>query len=94
MPSADCWVPFPPPFDGGSSSWSRFPALPGYDALTSALIAAASTARLSGQELDFEDNGLLVSIVMPFMRFLFIGAAFCLWLPSDSASRLTPLPFS
>jgi hypothetical protein len=44
--------------------------------------------------LDFEDNGLLVSIVMPFMRFFFIGAAFCLWLPSDSASRLTPLPFS
>jgi hypothetical protein len=28
----------------------------------------------------------------PRMRFLFVGPAFCLRLPSDSASRRTPLP--
>jgi|GEM_PF-1286363 len=30
--------------------------------------------------------------VQPCMRFLFIGPGFCLRLPSDSASRRTPLP--
>jgi len=31
---------------------------------------------------------------MPYMRFLFVGAGFCLQLPSDSTSRWTPLLFS
>jgi hypothetical protein len=31
---------------------------------------------------------------MPHMRFLFVGPALCLQLPSDPTSRWTPLLFS
>ena len=50
MPSADFWVPFSSPLSADSSFRSRFPDLPGYSALTSTLITATYTARLSGQE--------------------------------------------
>ena len=78
MPSADFWAPFPSLSSDGSSSWSGLPDLPGYDALTSALITAPYTTRLSGQESDFSDIGRLISAVLPRMGFLFIGVAFCL----------------
>ena len=35
---------------------------------------------------------LLARLRLPHMRFLFVGPGFCLRLPSDSASRRTPLP--
>jgi hypothetical protein len=50
--------------------------------------------RLSGQVWNFGDMCRLFSVVLPRMWFLFIGVAFCFRLPPDSASRLTPLPFS
>jgi hypothetical protein len=52
---------------------------------------AASTTKLSVQVLDFEDIGLLIQLAR-LMRFLFVGPALCLQLPSDSASQWTPLP--
>ena len=33
-------------------------------------------------------------MIQPDMRFVFLGSAFCLWLPSDPASRWTPLPLA
>ena len=33
-------------------------------------------------------------MLLPYMRFLFVGPEFCLWLPSDSTSRWTPLPLA
>ena len=30
----------------------------------------------------------------PCIQFLFVSSRFCLWLPSDSASRRTPLPLA
>ena len=91
--SADCCVPCPLPFDSGCPLRSGFTALPGYRAITSPFITATSTSRLSGQVSDFDEYGRLISIVLPCMWFLFIGAMFCLRLPSDSASRRTPLAF-
>jgi len=41
----------------------------------------------------FEDHSRLARICLPRMRFLFVGPGFCLQLPSDSASRRTPLLF-
>ena len=32
--------------------------------------------------------------IQPYMQFLFIGPGLCLWLPSDSTSRWTPLPLA
>lgn len=94
MPSADCCVPRPWPLDSGCFLQSGFTALPGYCAITSPFITATSTSRLSGQVSDFSDSCRLVSIAVPCMWFLFIGATFCLRLPSDSASRQTPLACS
>ena len=45
-----------------------------------------------GWLLGFEDIGLLARMPLPHMRFLFVGPGLCLRLPSDSASRRTPLP--
>ena len=94
MPSADCCVPRPWPLDSGCFLRSGFTALPGYLAITSPFITATSTSRLSGQVSDFSEFGRLISIALPCMWFLFIGATFCLRLPSDSASRQTPLACS
>jgi hypothetical protein len=69
----------------------RLADLPGYCALTFALMPAAYTPKLSLQVLDFEDICLLIQLAR-LMRFLFVGPAFCLRLPSDSTSRWTPLP--
>jgi len=52
---------------------------------------AAYTLKLSVQVSDFEDICLLIQLAR-LMRFLFVGPAFCLRLPSDSTSRWTPLP--
>ena len=38
--------------------------------------------------------GRIVRPLQPTMRFLFVGPELCLWLPSDSASRQTPLPLA
>ena len=42
---------------------------------------------------DFDLSCRLVRSAPPYMRFLFVSSEFCLRLPSDSASRRTPLPF-
>ena len=42
---------------------------------------------------DFDSRCSLVRSAPPFMRFLSVGSELCLRLPSDSASRWTPLPF-
>ena len=42
---------------------------------------------------DFDLCCSLVRSAPPFMQFLFVGSELCLRLPSDSASRRTPLPF-
>ena len=42
---------------------------------------------------DFDLCCSLVRSAPPCMRFLFVGSELCLRLPSDSASRRTPLPF-
>jgi hypothetical protein len=44
--------------------------------------------------LDFVLFGKLVRLALPYIRFLFVGPELCLWLPSDSASRRTPLPLA
>src|SRR5258706_1681319 len=69
----------------------RLADLPGYCALTFTLMPAAYTPKLSVQVLDFEDICLLIQLAR-LMRFLFVGPALCLRLPSDPTSRWTPLP--
>ena len=44
--------------------------------------------------LDFVLCWKLVRFKMPYMQFLFVRPRFCLRLPSDSASRRTPLPLA
>ena len=34
------------------------------------------------------------ALLLPYMRFLFVGSGLCLRLPSDSTSRWTPLPLA
>ena len=82
MPAADSSSAFPPPLDSGSHGGS-VRGLPGSCAHTSTLIRAASTPRPSGQASGFDDICRLISLAVPFLRFLFITAAFCLRLPSD-----------
>jgi len=92
MPSADFCQLFPSPLDAGSA-WQadRSPRV-----LRSHLHAYAR--RIYIQSLR---TGIGLWIVMPshpdcmpHMRFLFVGPALCLQLPSDSTSRWTPLLFS
>ena len=42
---------------------------------------------------DFDLCCSLVRSAPLYMRFLFVGSELCLWLPSDSTSQWTPLPF-
>jgi len=56
------------------------------------LMTVASTSTLSGSVSGFDDIGRLTQRVR-LMRFLFVGPALCLLLPSDPTSRWTPLPF-
>lgn len=92
MPSADCCVPFPLPLDSGCFFPSGFTALPGYRAMTSPLITATSTSRLSGQVSDFNDFSRLVSTAIPRLWFfLFIGATFCLRVAALRAPSGQPL---
>jgi len=51
------------------------------------------TSQHSVQELGFASIGLLALLLPASIRFLFVKPAFCLQLPSDSASRRTPLLF-
>ena len=44
--------------------------------------------------LDFALVGKLVRLTMPYIWFLFVRPRVCLRLPSDSASRRTPLPLT
>lgn len=44
--------------------------------------------------LDFFLLCRVVRPLRPYMRFLFVGPELCLRLPSDSASRQTPLPLA
>lgn len=45
------------------------------------------------QVLGFDDYGRLTPLCR-LIRFLFVGPAFCLGLPSDSQSPATPLPLA
>ena len=44
--------------------------------------------------LDFVLFSKLIRNLKPYMKFLFVRPGFCLRLPSDSASRRTPLPLA
>jgi hypothetical protein len=55
-------------------------------------MTVASTPTLSRSVSGFNDIGRFTQRAR-LMRFLFVGPALCLRLPSDSTSRWTPLPF-
>jgi len=44
--------------------------------------------------MGFALSGKLARVIQPYMRFVFLGSAFCLRLPSDPTSRWTPLPLA
>ena len=59
---------------------------------TFTLMTVASTSTLSGSVSGFNASCRLTQRTR-LMRFLFVGPALCLRLPSDPTSRWTPLPF-
>jgi hypothetical protein len=67
--------------------------LPGYVAPTVRLMPVGSTSQCSVQVLGFQITACSPHCAAS-IRFLFVGPAPCLQLPSDSTSRWTPLLFS
>jgi len=94
MPSADFYRPLTSPLDAASSAYlfaSQIGRSPRVMRSPFTLMTVASTSTLSGSVWGFNDIGRLTQRVR-LIRFLFVGPALCLRLPSDSSSRWTPLP--
>ena len=90
VPSADFCHRFAPPLDGTSSRHGDRPPR----VLRSHLPAYAGRIYMQPLRTGIGLRRYLPSSpdCMPHIRFLFVGPAFCLRLPSDSTSRWTPLP--